>query len=59
MNIKSENISESSDNYFLYKTEANNKIKESIYNSYDLFINKKYDIKINEKTLDRIKNYFR
>ena len=29
------------------------------YFSYDLFINDKYKVKINEKTLERVKNYFR
>ena len=39
--------------------EANYKIKNKIYQSYDTYLNLKYDIVINEKTLERVKNYFR
>ena len=30
-----------------------------MYLSYDNFLNSKYKIKINEKTLERVKNYFK
>ena len=43
----------------IYMLEANYKIKNKIYQSYDAYLNKKYDIVINEKTLERVKNYFR
>ena len=46
-------------NFLYYKNQANDKIKETIFDSYDLFLNTKYNIKINEKTLERVKNYFR
>ena len=26
--------------------------------SYDLFLNDKYDVEINQKTIERVKNYF-
>ena len=58
-NISYENISKNSENFLPYKEKANDKIKDSIYSSYDFFINKKYNIKINEQTLERVKNYFR
>ena len=29
-----------------------------MYGSYDLFLNEKYKVKINQKTLERVKNYF-
>ena len=41
------------------RKQSNDKIRDSIYDSYDLFINDKYKVKINEKTLERVKNYFR
>ncbi len=43
----------------IYMLEANYKIKNKIYQSYDTYLNTKYDIVINEKTLERVKNYFR
>ena len=42
-----------------YQNIGNLKIKNNIFSSYDYFLNKKYKIKINEKTLERVKNYFR
>ena len=29
-----------------------------MYGSYDLLLNNKYKVKINQKTLERVKNYF-
>ena len=43
----------------IYTIEANNLIKNKIFQSYDVYLNSKYSIKINEKTLERVKNYFR
>ena len=42
-----------------YKRQADNKIKDTVYDSYNLYINSKYKVKVNEKTLERVKNYFR
>ena len=33
--------------------------KNSILKSYDLFLNNRYKVVVNEKTLERVKNYFR
>ena len=60
--ILSHNINEiSKDNELksIYSLESNNLIKNKIFQSYDVYLNSKYDIKINEKTLERVKNYFR
>ena len=43
----------------LFNMESKNGIKNQIFESYDMYLNTKYEIKINEKTLDRVKNYFR
>ena len=59
INITYENISKTSENYSMYKRQAYNKIKDTVYDSYNLFINSKYKVKVNEKTLERVKNYFR
>ena len=53
------NISKNSNNYEKYKKQTNMNIRNEMYGSYDFFLNEKYKIKINQKTLDRVKNYFR
>ena len=53
------NISKDSELKNIYLLESNNEIKKKIFQSYDSHLNSKYDIKINEKTLERVKNYFR
>ncbi len=53
------NIKKNSDSYNNYFIKSNVKIKENIYSSYDVLINGKYKVKINEKTIERVKNYFR
>ena len=52
-------ISKNSENFLQYEKQANDEIKESINDSYDFLFNSKYKVKINEKTLERVKNYFR
>ena len=34
-------------------------LKNDIYSSFNHYINQKYKVEINYKTLDKIKNYFR
>ena len=53
------NISKSSDKFSNYVNQSNTKMKDYMLASYDYLINDKYKIKINQKTLERIKNYFR
>ena len=33
--------------------------KNSLLKSYDLFLNNKYQVQLNQKTIDRVKNYFK
>ena len=33
--------------------------KNGILKSYDLFLNNRYQVIVNEKTLERVKNYFK
>ena len=54
-----DNISENSDKFSNYVNQSNTKMKDYMYTSYDYLINNKYKIKINQKTFERIKNYFR
>ena len=53
------NIIKNSDNYKKYNNEANKTMKNDMYTSYDYILNKKYKVKINQKTLERVKNYYR
>ena len=56
---KIDKISKNNELINIYTIESNNEIKNKIFQSYDIYLNSKYSIKINEKTLDRVKNYFR
>ena len=52
-------ISKMTEKFENYQNIGNLKIKNNIFSTYDYFLNNKYKIKINEKTLERVKNYFR
>ena len=54
-----ENILKNSTNFNKISIEENAQGKNRILKSYDLFLNKRYQVVINEKTLDRVKNYFK
>ena len=49
-------LAKDSSNYEKYKTQAQLNFTRDIFNKYDKTLNTKYDIKINNKTLNRIKN---
>ncbi|MDC0152855.1 SurA N-terminal domain-containing protein [Candidatus Pelagibacter sp.] len=59
LKISENNISASSENYKKYNDLTNVKIRDSMYESYDFHLNNKYKVKINEKTFERVKNYFK
>jgi len=58
LDISKNNISKNSENYKKYTNLTNVKIRDSMYSSYDFYLNNKYKIKINQKTFERVKNYF-
>ena len=58
-NIYENNLVKSSHENKSYANQTNVKIRNDLYNSYDLLLNEKYKIEVNENTLDRMKNYFR
>jgi peptidyl-prolyl cis-trans isomerase D len=58
-NIYENNLSKNSKEIKRFATQTNIKIRDNLYNSYDFLLSEKYKIKINQKTLDRMKNYFR
>jgi len=59
VNYEEQNISRDSVLYKGISNEASAENRNSILKSYDFLLNNKYKVVINEKTLDRIKNYFR
>ena len=54
-----ENIIKTSNEFANYNNKANKKMRDNMYLSYDYLLNKKYKVKINQKTLERVKNYYR
>ena len=41
-----------------YLNKQNSIIKNSMLKSYDLYLNKKYEVVLNQKTIERVKNFF-
>ena len=47
------------DEFKQYITKQNSKSKNSLLKSYDTFLNDKYDVSLNQQTIERVKNYFK
>ena len=41
-----------------YVNKQNSNLKNSMLRSYDLYLNNKYKVTLNQKTIDRVKNFF-
>ena len=52
-------IEKNSNKFNATSNEASAENRNSILKSYDYLLNSKYKVTVNEKTLDRVKNYFR
>ena len=52
-------IDKNDNNISEYSSKSNNDIINNIYTSYDLSLNTKYNVKIFNQTIERVKNYFR
>ena len=59
IDYEDKNISQNSDQFRTIANEASAQNRNGILQSYDYLLNNKYKVVINEKTLDRVKNYFR
>ena len=57
--ISSQNLITQNDKIKEYENKSNFMIKDNIYSTYDILLNKDYKVKINQKTLERVKNYFK
>ena len=42
-----------------YLLKSNSEIRDTLYSSYDIYLSKKYEIKIFQNTIERLKNNFR
>jgi peptidyl-prolyl cis-trans isomerase D len=59
ISYEDKNISQNSDEFNVTSNEASALNRNSILQSYDYLLNNKYKVVINEKTLERVKNYFK
>jgi peptidyl-prolyl cis-trans isomerase D len=59
ISYKEKNLTESSLDFDKISIEEGAQSKNGILKSYDLFLNNRYQVVVNEKTLERVKNYFK
>ena len=57
--ILNQNIGSNKEKLKEYISKQNTNTKNSILKSYDLFLNEKYNVVINQKTIERVKNFFK
>ena len=58
-NVTYQSINTNDEDFNNYKTKQNTNNKQNILKSYDLLLNKKYNVVLNEKTIERVKNFFK
>ena len=58
-NVSYQSIDANDEDFNNYKTKQNTNNKQNILKSYDLLLNKKYNVVLNEKTIERVKNFFK
>ena len=56
--IENVSIDENSQNYEKYFNLSKEKMVNDLYNTYNSYLERKYEININHKALDKTKNYF-
>jgi len=59
VNSKKNTYNKTDDNYLKFLRNQNTNNRKNILQSYDQLLNNKYQVKLNQKTIDRIKNYFK
>ena len=47
------------ENYLKFASNQNTESRKTILQSYDQLLNDKYQVQLNQKTIDRVKNYFK
>ena len=56
---KKNTYNKTDDNYLKFLNNQNINSRKNILQSYDQLLNNKYQVKLNQKTIDRVKNYFK
>ena len=41
-----------------YTNKQNSNLKNNMLKSYDLYLNSRYNVNLNQKTIERVKNFF-
>ena len=59
VNSKKNTFSETDENYLNFINNQNTNTRKTIIQSYDQLLNLKYQVQLNQKTIDRVKNYFK
>ena len=59
VNSKKNSFSETDENYLNFVNNQNTNTRKTILQSYDQLLNSKYQVQLNQKTIDRVKNYFK
>jgi peptidyl-prolyl cis-trans isomerase D len=59
VNSKKNTFSETDENYLNFVNNQNTNTRKTILQSYDQLLNSKYQVQLNQKTIDRVKNYFK
>ena len=58
-NSSQNNFNQNDENYLKFVNKMNTDKRTTILKSYDLLLNNKYKVQLNQKTIDRVKNYFK
>ena len=59
INSKNNTFNKTDENYLKFVNIQNTDNRKSILQSYDQLLNNKYKVELNQKTMDRVKNYFK
>ena len=59
--VKSKNniFNKTEESYLKFSSDQNTNNRKSILQTYDQLLNNKYQVQLNQKTIDRVKNYFK
>ena len=57
--IKTQNIDNKKKDFDTYYNKTHEKLKSDVFSTYDLYLNKKYNVKIYSRTVERLRNYFK
>ena len=59
VSAKNNIFNKTDENYLKFVNNQNTNNRKSILESYDQLLNTKYQVQLNQKTIDRVKNYFK